>query len=104
MKCPEALRVKRQWQVQYGEYWWDIPEATCVEINTMRTTWIEATGREPRWFVYEYGPQRARKKNQNSETGASTTISRYEINMETMMQRNVDSGAERRVRFVYIDC
>ena len=84
--------------MQYGEYWWDIPEAISDEINNARNL-----GSTSVVYTYDFGYERARNFA-DPETGAPTTIARYEINFETMMQRNLDdaAGTERRVRLVLI--
>ena len=85
--------------MQYGAYWWDIPEAISAAMDRARIS-----GASPfTYFDYDFGYARARNFA-DPQTGRRTTIGRYEINFETMVHHNLDSadGVERRVRLVHI--
>ena len=90
--------MQTQWQVQYGTYWWDIPEAISAAIDRARNFGCISVV-----YTYDFGYAHARNFA-DPQTGRRTTIGRYEINFETMVHHNLDSadGVERRVRLVHI--
>ena len=90
--------MRPQWQVkQNGEFWWDIPPNISDAIEATRRDGCHAAV-----YTYDWGYQR----NANFTdpiTNEATTLSRYEIDFSTKMQRNLDTGSRREVRLVYLE-
>ena len=93
----EKMRV--QWQVQYGGFWWDIPQNISDEIEH-----CHAIGSTLAVYTYDWGYERQCNFT-DPQTGEPTTIGRYKLNFETKMQINMDdpNAVERCVRKVYLE-
>ena len=93
-----SAAMRAQWQVkQWNEVWWDIPPQISQFIEVAREKGCcNAT------FVYDWGYQR--KVNYvDPKTNQRATLSRCQIDFDTNMQRNLDTGNCREVRVVYLD-
>ena len=90
--------MRPQWQVkQHGEFWWDIPPNISDAIEATRKDGCHAAV-----FTYDWEYQR-RTNFTDPIANEATTLSRYEIDFTTRMQRNLDSGSRREVRLVYLE-
>ena len=89
--------MKAQWQVKHGAFWWDIPVAISDEIEAKRLA-----GYAGATYVYNWGFTR-NGNYLDPNTAEATTLSRYSIDINTNMQRNLDSESRREVRLIYID-
>jgi len=87
----EAATAGEAWWV-----WWDIPQVISDAIeDTHKNGCTQAV------YTYDWGYQRPNNFS-DPITNATSTISRYEFDFGTMMQRNLDSDSTREVRLVYI--
>ena len=91
------LLMKLQWQVQHGNFWWDIPPIISDAIEATR-----AAGCEIAVYTYDWGYERTANFI-DPITNEATTVSRYEINFQTKIQRNLDTEKTRTVRWVYLE-
>ena len=90
--------MQAQWQVkQQNELWWDIPPEISDAIEEARKNGCHAAV-----FTYDWGYQRNANFS-DPVTQEPTTLSRYEIDFNTKMQRNLDTGNRREVRLVYLE-
>jgi hypothetical protein len=87
----DTLRI----QVEFNNgMWWEMPQELYAQLlQKYREDYAEAT------FVWDWGGTRDGSWAPDGET---TTLNRYVIDFRTMIQRNLDNGRTRRVRFVYI--
>ena len=93
--------MKPQWQVEQhwgnGDFWWDIPPNMSDAIEATR-----AAGCEGAVYTYDWGYQRTANFT-DPISNEATTLSRYEINFHTKIQRNLDTEKTRTVRWVYFE-
>ena len=91
---PQRL-TKCHWEAQFkGGMWWQLPDEVAAFLSQAR-----ANGMTSASFVYDWG--RKRPNNFRDQDGNTSTLCRYVINFETMVQTNSDSGSVRKVREIF---
>jgi predicted metalloprotease len=84
-----SLEEQGQWQVQHGCKWWDVPGATNDAIEAAR-----AVGCDEVVYTYDWG---------DTYSGSyGHGISRYRLDFKKLVHTNIDSGSQRKVRFIKI--
>ena len=94
----EFLRSVPVWQVQHGQFWWDVPVETSKAIEKQRLE-----GRATAIYHYDWGYARPNNVRVDGDGDFSlSNISAYVIDFDTMVQCNIVSGRRRSVRCVWL--
>ena len=80
------------WEAEFKNgMWWQLPDDVSEQLTLAR-----ARGEPVVAFVYEWGIDRP--NNYRRPDGSHSTLSRYVIDLDTMMQKNSESGSTRTIR------
>ena len=93
--CPACGNFKWELQVSYPQgMWWAMPQELS---DLILDQWVFGAQQ----VVYKWD-WRGKRPYSGKPDGASTSISRYIINFDTMEQRNMDNNRMRKVKVVAI--
>ena len=93
--APPVAHMKWEVHVEFNkDMWWTMPHALSDQIVHAWTQGAQIVS-----YVWDWGSTRTGSYRPN---GAYTTINRYTIDFNTMLQRNTDNNCTRRVKVVCV--
>ena len=77
-----------------NDMWWSMPEELSEQLVARRNEGQDAV------YTWDWG--RNGRTGSWSPDGASTSVNRYAIDFQLMVQTNIDNGRQRSIRIIYV--
>ena len=90
--------TEMQWEIHvdfHNDMWWAMPHELSDPILDQWTNGAQEVS-----FIWDWGS--TRKGSYQEPNGEDTSINRYIIDFDTMLQRNIDNDRTRRVKVVCV--